>query len=131
MTRRPVLPAALAVALLVVGQLVAFAHEAGTRHITCTQHGEQLEAAILVGARHLCPNQHWVGVEGNGGRHADCAISRALHQSTTRASTLLLTGIAHAVIHVDAPGVALQHPTTALFRIAPKTSPPSTPITVS
>ena len=130
MTRRPVLPAAFAVVLLVVGQLVALAHEASTRHITCARHGEQLEAATLVGARHVCQKQHWVAVEGNGGGHIDCAISRALHQSATRSSDHAIVAILTASPTEASVVACLARPVT-LYRFAPKTSPPSTPITLS
>ena len=128
MTRRPVLPAAFAAVLLVVGQLVALAHEANTRHITCAEHGEQLEAAVLVGARHVCHDQHWVAVKGVGGEHVDCAIARVLHQSTTRSTTQLATLVV-TVGHTETPVVATATRHASLYRIAPKTSPPRTPIT--
>lgn len=130
MTRRAVLPAAFAAVLLVVGQLVALAHEANTRHITCAEHGEQLEAAMLVGARHVCHDQHWVAVEGDGGDHIDCAIARVLHQSTTRPTPQLATLLV-AASHNEAPVVATRTRTLTLYRIAPKTSPPSSLITLS
>src|SRR5881394_719591 len=126
MTRRPVLPAAFAAVLLVVGQLVAFAHEANTRHFTCAKHGELLEAAVMSSARapHACQNQHWGAVEGNGGSHTDCAIARTLQQSTTRATNHVLASVAIAIGHADTPPVAIHHNVGSLFRIAPKTSPP-------
>lgn len=130
MTRRPVLPAAFAVVLLVVGQLVALAHEAGTRHITCARHGELLEVAILVGARHVCQNEHWVAVEGRGGSHIDCAISRALHQGTTRSNDQV-TAVVITTSPTDAPIVATVARHVTLYRIAPKTSPPSALTTLS
>lgn len=126
--RRRTLPAAFAVALLVVGQVVAFAHEAKTRHFQCAEHGEQIEAANLIGA-HLCGDAHWVGVEGDQGRgHVDCAISHLLHQSTTpsaaptHAAPVAVT-TTHEVALATTVAIAAD-----LYLIAPKTSPPHSPI---
>lgn len=126
--RRRTLPAAFAAALLVVGQLVAFAHEARTRHIECAEHGEQVEAANLVGT-HLCGHDHWVGVEDDQGRdHVDCAISHVLHQAAApsaapaHASPVVIT-TTHAVHLATASAIAAD-----LYLIAPKTSPPQSPI---
>ena len=127
MRRRP-LPAAFAVALLVVGQLAAFAHESATRHVVCAEHGEQVEAANLVGT-HLCGHEHWVGVEGDQGReHFDCAILHLLHQSATPSTAAATVApILVATDHVTplATTVAIIG---ALYRTAPKTSPPESPI---
>ncbi len=118
------MPAAFAVALLVVGQLLALSHEARTRHVECAQHGEQLEAATLVDS-HACNHDHWVGVEGDGGGdHVDCAIGHFLHQSTSpsRAPLLVAPHVAQAS-HAVTPSSS-RDGTTTVYRIAPKTSPP-------
>ncbi|NVB79366.1 MAG: hypothetical protein HOV81_13310 [Kofleriaceae bacterium] len=127
MRRRP-LPAAFAVVLLVVGQLVAFAHEAKTRHIECAEHGEQIEAANLVGT-HLCGHDHWVGVEGNQGRdHFDCAISHLLHQSAAPSSTPSTAAPIVVTTAHDTPLATSFAIADELYLIAPKTSPPTSPI---
>jgi hypothetical protein len=123
---RKSIPAAFALIVLVASQLAAFAHEASTRHFTCPEHGEQLEAAVLVGVQqHCCHDQHLVGVEGNGGAHDECVIARVLHQSATAHAAQ------HAVAVETPPAVTLlpvvATPTTvARYLIAPKTSPPRT-----
>jgi hypothetical protein len=126
MRRRRAFPALFAVMLLVVGQLAALAHEASTRHITCAQHGEELEAATLVGELHACDHDHLFGVEGNAGEHADCPIARAFHQSTQTSrfavAPLLVPHVAPSDV-VAAGELTLA--TSGLYLIAPKTSPPA------
>jgi hypothetical protein len=118
--------AAIAVVLLVVGQLASLAHQAGTRHVTCGEHGEELEAATLVEPLHACDQDHFVGVEGESGRdHEDCAIARALQQTTQTsrcvvAPELIPIVITHAAVHHRHVTLA-----TAVYLIAPKTSPPT------
>lgn len=123
MTRRSI-PAAFALCVFVASQLIAFVHEASTRHVTCAEHGEQLEAAVLVGVQqHRCHDQHFVAVEGDGGSHDECVIARALHQSAT-------SQVAQHAITVESSHDIAQTPpvaraaTIARYLIAPKTSPP-------
>lgn len=125
--RRPALTAAFAVVLLVAGQLSALAHEAETRHVECLEHGGSLEAVQLAGADDGCEQQHWIAVDGDsGGEHDDCEILRTLQQASDAPA---LSGLAvlppgevdrTAAIPPRAPLAA-----AALYRIAPKTSPPS------
>lgn len=124
MTRRSI-PAAFALIVLVASQLVAFAHESTTRHVTCAEHGEQLEAAVLVGVQqHRCHDQHLVAVEGSGGSHDECLIARALHQSATAhvAPHAIIAETAHAI---TPPPADIESAGIACYLIAPKTSPPS------
>lgn len=125
MRRRNAYAAACAVVLLVVGQLVALAHQAGTRHVTCDEHGEELEAATLVEQLHACDHDHLIGVEGDAGEHDDCALMRALHQSTQTSSYLIAPTLVPFVTTNDAMVPAPLAVTTALYLIAPKTSPPT------
>ena len=117
--------AALAVVLLVVGQLLGLAHQAGTRHVTCGEHGEQLEAATLVEQLHACEQDHVVGVDGDHGDHEDCAIARALQQSTQTSRFALFTHAAPLVSTASPLACVVLVPATALYLIAPKTSPPA------
>jgi hypothetical protein len=124
MRRRRAYPALLALIVL-VGQLAGFAHEAETRHVTCDEHGEEIEAATLVDLLHACDQDHLIGVEGSeGGEHEDCAIVRALHQSTQTSRFIavpaLVPQVTQTAVCVSAPRPAA----TALYLIAPKTSPP-------
>lgn len=123
MSRRSI-PAAFALIVLVASQLAAFSHESSTRHVTCAEHGEQLEAAVLVGVQqHRCHDQHFVAVEGDGGSHDECVIARALHQSATAHVTqhAITVETSHDVI---VPPAVAASATIACYLIAPKTSPP-------
>jgi hypothetical protein len=134
MRRRPSTAAAFAVVLLVVGQIAAFAHEATTRHVVCSEHGELLEASAP-SSTHSASSEsvdsdhaRWIGIDGDGssGPHEDCAIARALRQTT---DTL------HASIHIGAttfiatsaapPPIDCSFAFDRLLLIAPKTSPPA------
>lgn len=117
--------AAIAVVLLVIGQLAGLAHEADTRHVTCGEHGEELEAATLAGQLHACDQDHLIGVDAEGGGHEDCAISRALHQSTQTPRVVLAPQLVAFVTVTAEPIVAASVRATALYLIAPKTSPPA------
>ncbi len=125
MRRRRSYPALIALVLLVVGQLDGFVHHAGTRHVTCGEHGEQLDAATLAEPLHACDHDHVVGVEGDsGGEHEDCPLARALQQVAQTSRVAAPPVVIAQVTRCDA-GVAreLAH-STALYLIAPKTSPP-------
>lgn len=126
--RRPVLAAMFAVVLLVVGQLAAFAHQAWERHVTCTEHGEELEAVELVdvpGGCEACEHDHVIGVDGDdGGDHDDCAALRALREHGARATTWVPPLVVSIATEL-APALPRQTPAArTLYLIAPKTSPP-------
>ena len=125
MRRRPALAAGFAVALLVVGQLAALKHEAESRHVTCEQHGEQLEAPSLSGALDNCGQSHWIGVEGIGGEHQDCAITRSLRQSSDAPGPTPTCDVIAIIAATAAPPPAALARTFDVILIAPKTSPPA------
>jgi hypothetical protein len=123
-TRRRPFAAAAAVAVFVVGQLVALSHEAATRHVTCAEHGEQLEAAKLAGQDDNCGRSHLIGVDGETGGHQDCDIARLLRTSTRTSSTIhiQIATTSVATVHTFA---SFERPAALdVIRIAPKTSPP-------
>jgi hypothetical protein len=125
MGRRPATAAAFAVALFVVGQIAASAHEASTRHVVCPEHGEQLEAVTLAGTPDRCEHSHWTGIESHGGgAHDECVIVSALHQSSVapRASQPLSIVTRLSVDATTSPALVVL--TFERYRIAPKTSPP-------
>jgi hypothetical protein len=124
MTLRRVWPAAFAV-VIVLGQLVALAHQASTRHVTCAQHGEQLEAAQLSGADDACGHAHFVGVDGSSTDHEDCAIARALHQSSAETKTFVTPEAPHVLASRELSPRPIVAIASELYLIAPKTSPPA------
>ncbi len=129
MRRRSSTAAAFAVVLLVAGQLAALAHEATTRHVVCSEHGELLEAptpSSVSSAPDDSQHAHLIGIDGVAGEHEDCAIARALRQSTRT-----LDASAHVAISVVVATNAPPAPVNSvvafeqLLLIAPKTSPPA------
>lgn len=124
MRRRPVIPALCAAVLVVVAQLVGFAHIAAERHVTCTEHGEELEAVELAEALHACEHDHLIAVDSDGGDHDDCTIARALRQSSAAAHGWIAPDA--TVVVTETLAVAPLEVTSArtLYLIAPKTSPP-------
>jgi hypothetical protein len=125
MRRRPTFAAGFAVVLFVVGQLVALKHESEVRHVTCADHGEQLEAPDLGGEVDDCGQSHWIGIDGQGGEHEDCSIARLLRTSTRTSEALHAQLVVSVVAKVEptAP-VACVRPVDVIS-IAPKTSPPA------
>jgi hypothetical protein len=126
MRRRPAFAAGFAVVLFVVGQIVALEHEAESRHVTCAEHGEQLEAPDLGGTLDDgCGQAHWVGVEGDSGaEHQDCASARLLRTSTTRSDAPHTVAVIDTIATVEAAPPVIHARATDLILIAPKTSPP-------
>jgi hypothetical protein len=129
MRRRSSTAAAFAVVLLVAGQLAALAHEAATRHVVCSEHGELLEAptpSSVSSAPDDSQHAHLVGIDGVAGEHEDCVIARAMRQSTKAPDAS-----AHVVVTTDMATNAPRAPIDSvlsfeqLFLIAPKTSPPA------
>lgn len=125
MTLRRAWPAAFAVLVLVAGQLAALAHQAATRHVTCAEHGEELETAQLSGPVDACEHGHWVGVEGAEGNHEDCAIARALQQSSAAPKLFAIVLPTTDSITTPAPTARAVIATADLVLLAPKTSPPA------
>jgi hypothetical protein len=124
MRGRPALTAAVAVVVLIVGQLAALAHAAGARHVTCDVHGEEIEAPVLEGAVDHCQQTHFVGVEGEGSAHEDCAITRMLRQSSQVQRSAPAIDIATIVSTAASPPATCDVAILDLVLIAPKTSPP-------
>ena len=125
MHRRPTRTAAFAVVLFVVGQLVAFEHESESRHVTCSEHGEQIDAADLGATRDDgCGQSHFVGVDGEGGDHKDCAIARLLRTSTNTSDAPTTHVTTTTIEMVELPAPIANTRSVAVILIAPKTSPP-------
>ena len=125
MRDRRALPALFAVLVLVIGQLSALAHAAATRHIRCSEHGEELETARLADALHDCDDTHLVGVSGASGEHADCPIARTLHASAAPTSPVIALAVVESATATVAAPVAADVDGHAVYRLAPKTSPPA------
>jgi hypothetical protein len=126
MRRRPTLPAAIAVVVFVVGQLLALHHESTARHVTCAEHGEELEAPDLgASLDDGCGHSHWVGVEGGGSAdHQDCAVARLLRTSASAPDAPHVHHVLALAEAVAATPVVTAARAIDVLLIAPKTSPP-------
>lgn len=126
MIRRPRYAAALAVTLLLVGQLVALMHEAVVRHVTCAEHGEQVEVTNgSVGEDDGCGQSHLIALNGDGsGTHEDCTIARLLRTSTQTSVAVQLNVIASELAVVDVLPTREHVLARDVISVAPKTSPP-------
>jgi hypothetical protein len=117
--------ALLLTGLLLAGQLAALAHVVLVTHVTCPEHGDlvhprQGQAATRASAAAWYPTSLGAGEE-----HADhCAT--ALHQGDRLTATPVPEVRTSASVRAlpcprDTTG---ETPLLALFRLAPKTSPP-------
>lgn len=127
MRRRSATAAAFAVALFVVGQLLAIVHDAESRHITCDEHGEQVDAPGLALERDDgCGKAHLVGVDGDSdAEHQDCEIARLLRTSTRTSQAPQLCLAVTSVHSVERSAPLVTALSFDVILIAPKTSPPA------
>ena len=113
---------AAAVVLLVLAQFGASAHAAAVRHVRCAEHGDLVEAATL--ARHLESGVRLVAVELGIRDDEHCTLAGALaaHAAApARASTIEPPALVAAAAPIS---IASRAGISALYLIAPKTSPP-------
>lgn len=114
--------------MLLVAQLGALIHNAKVRHFRCAEHGELVEPGVAdTGELDARPFEgvRFVGVNGGGDTHAHCAIADGLrpHSAPT---TLPATATAGDCIAAEQASTDRQSASsTPLYRIAPKTSPPT------
>jgi hypothetical protein len=116
---------ALALAAM-AGQIGSYAHLAFTRHITCAEHGELVEAAAAGGTvdEHRETRVADGGLSGAHG-HDHCAIAPQRRDRThlsspaPHASTLPELVVARALVVVNPPSPF------DLLLLAPKNSPPA------
>jgi hypothetical protein len=118
--------AALLVASFLAAQIIALAHQSGAEHSVCPEHGELIHGRTVAGT--------WSGPVGEARQapqpprddHDVCELTLASHER------FQLPGAAPAV--EDPPAAVRQAPpprervagrSLALYRLAPKTSPPA------
>lgn len=126
MSIRPRYAAAAALVVLVVGQFLALKHEAETRHVTCAEHGEQLEVSNIVGVHDDgCGQPHLFSVDGDAGaKHEDCVIARLLRTSTCVSAAPQLHISASELLLVEVAVAVERTRLVDVISVAPKTSPP-------
>lgn len=117
--------AAFWIALMVIGQVLAWHHQAETTHITCPEHGEQIDAPEAARFEASDSRQRLVAVGDGAARHRDCAINRLLRSPTRTSQPAELHAVTTVAIG-DAPiATASWARFTSVIDIAPKTSPPT------
>lgn len=119
--------AAFVAFVCISSQLSSFAHEASTVHVTCAEHGEPVDVPSVAHAHSA--STHAAFENGNPpagvGGHDHCAF--ALHGR--QSSTTTVRALCSAPDHVISPpppiaAATAPGPIRALYRLAPKTSPP-------
>jgi hypothetical protein len=134
-SRRKRLQQGLAVALVAVGlfgQLAAYAHLAFTRHVTCADHGELVDAGAEPESLQRDPQatattaETVVGAQASAAHgHDHCLLApvRRDRGALTLPAAELLAVLARTDDLV-APRAIVPAPAIALLRLAPKSSPP-------
>jgi hypothetical protein len=112
--------AVVAIALVLVAQIGGAAHEASVRHVACA-HGELIEAPDIDASP---SDESRLVAAGGRADHDHCAISAALRSHGTSATPAAAITAAVVVATVTASEPVATPTTRALYRIAPKTSPP-------
>ena len=121
---------AIAIVVL-VGQAAAWVHESATPHVTCLEHGEQVHLTTqgLVAA---APRQG-TGLAVEPAPTAETAAHAHDHCGLQGQRTTSVPAPARALVSAPlavstAPAVPNVGPGLLLLRLAPKTSPPRTPV---
>ena len=113
--------AALALAVLVLGQVSAWAHDGAVRHVLCARHGELVDAPQL--ARAVALGSWLVGVDGSASDE-HCAIANGLRHDAAAVRPPATLPIALPTIAVRSAALAPRRAAALDYRLAPKTSPP-------
>jgi hypothetical protein len=120
--------AVLTMLAFVVAGLLGRAHEATTSHVRCAEHGELIHSAPML-VLHQLPRtaQPALGeaAPATGPSHEHCELACASRVLGTTAPLFALTSVTHAATDVPDARPRLHDPHHhALYRTAPKTSPP-------
>ena len=118
--------AALLVASFLVAQITALVHRSGAEHSVCPEHGELIHGRTVAGA--------WSGAVGEARQapqpprddHDVCELALASHERVQppRAAPTL-EAVSAAGRRVAPPRERVSGRSLALYRLAPKTSPPA------
>ena len=118
--------AALLVASFLAAQLIALAHQSGAEHRVCPEHGELIHGRTLAAA--------WSGRVGEARQspqtprddHDVCELTLASHERfEPPAAAPAVDDPPAAVLRVPPPRQRMAGDSLALYRLAPKTSPPA------
>ena len=120
------LATAFVAVLALLGQATALVHEAATPHVTCLEHGERVHLTVsatrspveglAIEAAPREPSTH---------AHDHCSVQS---QRGTTAPTPARAFVAAHFFTAPAPTIPRVERALRLLRLAPKTSPPRTPV---
>jgi hypothetical protein len=109
---------------LVLAQIVAWSHAATIRHHWCAEHQDVCEGADAARTATPAPGDHTVTSGAPiDDHHERCALSRVSLTSVEPSCASPLPARAERPL-AFASSYAVSIPVRALFRLAPKTSPP-------
>jgi hypothetical protein len=122
---RPRGVAAITALWFVVCGVLAMQHEASTAHVR-NRAGGFVHAAMLTG-HHTGHDSDIHGQRDPDADNGDCALLTTFHQaSSAHTSAPALIAVADTITTHDTPRRAAVSRATAVYRLAPKTSPPAT-----
>lgn len=122
--------AALVAVLVVLCQATAWVHTAASPHVTCAEHGESVHIAAATPATEERQNAAGTTLDSAPAEtathaHEHCGLQG---QRTTGAPGPDATFVRVAHVASFAPDLASAPRSVGLLRLAPKTSPPRTPV---
>lgn len=118
--------ATFALAAMLLSQAGSFVHFIAIEHTTCPEHGELIEASAAHYALASASAEPAIQAGGEAASHDDdqhCTIAVAAPHAAVLRATSVSSSVAHAVEHEAA--VARVFVAQDLYRLAPKSSPPS------
>jgi hypothetical protein len=119
--------AAVTALAFALASLLGVIHEATTRHVVCAAHGELIHADAPSKVAKAAP-QDAIGARAPSSTDGDdhCALAQALRQSRIAPRVPVLAPVVASVDDVVALAPRATVPVaSALYRTAPKTSPPA------
>lgn len=122
---RPRGVAAITALWFVVCGVLAMQHEASTAHVR-NRAGGFVHAAMLTG-HHSGHDSDVHGQRDPDADNGDCALLTTFHQAASaHTSAPTLVAVSDTIAANDSPRRAVAARTAAVYRLAPKTSPPAT-----
>lgn len=119
-------------AFVLLCQAAAWVHAAAIPHVTCVEHGESVHLDAQEGAKGPAPAQSLgdavvaeAADEATAHAHEHCSLQG--HRTATT-SPPALTDAAATAVPATGPAPASPPPAVSLLSLAPKTSPPRTPV---
>lgn len=117
--------AAVACCSLVLASILGMRHEAQVAHVLDPHTGELHEATAFVGHHNGTQSDYHASSDGTSD-DGPCAISTALHQASRASSHVVGAALPRLEIPIESARARVAVRVVAsLYRLAPKTSPPS------